>query len=356
MNAAPARLVSRRRMLQTLGWSAGALLGGGGGRSFGNDVTRARWQAAAEYSATCTGVAMLVMQGGRVIFEDYRDGHSAGARRKIYSGTKGFWVLAGLKAAEEGILDLDERVAATIAEWRASEARARITVRQLLNFSSGLDAANQLHGDNLPDRNAVALHTPVVAAPGGAFIYGPAALQVFDEVLKRKLAARGDTPVKYLERRVLRPMGLGPQRYLEDQRGNPLLATGFMMTTRQWARLGQLILDGGCPVVAASSLALCFRGSAANGAFGMGFWNNAMAAARTRREIDIEDNLELKWYRQNWSGVCLCADAPEDLVGAIGSGYQRLFVIPSEQLVVVRQGKFGRMSDGKFLRILLGKA
>ncbi len=313
-------------------------------------------RAAADYSAACTGVAMLVMQGGRVIFEDYRDGHSANGRRKIYSGTKGFWVLAALKAAEEGILDLDERASETIAEWRGDEKRAGVTLRQLLNFSSGLDAANHLHGDDIRDRNAIALRTPFVATPGGAFIYGPAALQVFDEVFKRKLAARSDTPTKYLERKVLRPMGLGPQRYLADERGNPLLATGFMLTTRQWARMGQLILNEGSPVLSSRSLATCLRGTSANCAFGMGFWNNAMAEARARRELDIEDTLEPKWYRQNWSGACICSDAPADLVAAVGSGYQRLFVIPSMKLVVVRQGKFGRMSDARFLRLLLGRA
>jgi CubicO group peptidase (beta-lactamase class C family) len=346
--------LSRRRALRTLGLSAAAFLIARPSRLFAGDLGAAQMQAAAQYSAAHTGVAMLVMQGGRVIFEDYQEGQSPRALRKIYSGTKGFWILAALKAAEEGILDLDERVAATIEEWQSDAGKARVTLRQLLTFSSGLDAANQLHADDFDDRDATAVRTPLVAAPGGAFIYGPAPLQVFHEVLKRKLAGRGETATKYLERKVLRPMGLGPQRYLPDRHGNPLLATGFMMTTRQWARMGQLIMDGGSPVVSRGSLAACFRGSPANCAFGMGFWNNAMADARSRRELDVEDMLEPKWYRQNWSGACLCSDAPSDLVAAIGSGYQRLFVIPSKQLVVVRQGKFGRMSDGHFLRLLLG--
>lgn len=354
MNDASSRSVSRRRALRALGLSAASFFIGRPGSLFAGELGAAQMRAAAEYSAAHTGVAMLVMQGGRVIFEDYREGQSPRGLRKIYSGTKGFWILAALKAAEEGIIDLDERVAKTIEEWQTDAGKARVTLRQLLTFSSGLDAANQLHGEDIQNRNAIALRTPLVASPGGAFIYGPAALQVFDEVLKRKLAGRGQTPTKYLEQKVLRPMGLGPQRYLADKQGNPLLATGFMLTTRQWARMGQLILDHGNPVVSAGSLALCFRGSSANRAFGMGFWNNGAADASLRRELDVEDMLEPKWYRQNWSGACLCSGAPADLVAAIGSGYQRLFVIPSKQLVVVRHGKFGRMSDAHFLRLLLG--
>lgn len=346
---------SRRQALRTAGLAAAALFTGRTLRA-GETLDPAHLRAAAKYSAEHSGVALLVRQGGRVIFEEYRDGHTPRGLRKIYSGTKGFWILAALKAAEDGVLSLDECVSETIPEWRADPGKSRITLRQLLNFTSGLDAGNHLHGEGFADRNALALRTAQVAAPGSAFIYGPASLQVFHEVWKRKLAARGDTPTRYLERHVMRPLGLGPQRYLPDKTGNPLLATGFAMSTRQWARLGQVIVEGGRPVLSSGSLALCLRGSAANGAFGMGFWNNRQAASADAREVDIEDTLEPKWHRQNWRGVCLCRDAPGDLVAAIGSGYQRLFVIPSRDLVVVRNGAFARISDGRFLRLLLGRA
>jgi CubicO group peptidase (beta-lactamase class C family) len=347
-------IFTRRRVLKTLSLSAATILGGRLAGVQAAELSGAQMREAAKYSAAHTGVAMFVMKGGKVIFEDYPNGHSAGEAHKIYSGTKGFWILTALKAQEEGKLDLDDRVSATIPEWRGDGGKSRVTIRQLLSFSSGLDAANQLHGDGFQDRDSIAVRTALVAQPNGAFIYGPAPLQVFHEILKRKLADHGESPTDYLERKVLHPMGLGSQRYLADKEGNPLLATGFMMSARQWSRMGQLILEGGSPVVSPGSLAQCFRGSSVNCAFGMGFWNNRMGGAG--RELDIEDNLEPKWYRQNWQRVCICRDAPADMVAAIGSGYQRLFVIPSQQLVVVRLGKFGRCNDGQFLRLLLGKA
>ncbi len=356
MKTPPARAISRRGALKTLAVLAAAHAAGHPGKMFAADPGTAQMQAAAQYSAARTGVALVVMRGSKVIFEDYPNGHSSRDMHKIYSGTKGFWILAALKAAEDGRLDLDERVSDTIPEWRSDAGKARVTVRQLLNFCGGLDAANHLHGEGFQDRDAIALRTPLVAAPGSAFIYGPAPLQVFHEVFKRKLAGPGETPTVFLERKVLRPMGLGPQRYLADKEGNPLLATGFMMTARRWARMGQLILDGGRPVVSARSLAQCFQSSPANCAFGMGFWNNAMATDAAGRELDIEDTLEPKWHRQNWQGACICSDAPADLVASIGSGYQRLFVIPSMQLTIVRMGRFGRFSDGQFLRLMFGKS
>jgi CubicO group peptidase (beta-lactamase class C family) len=307
-------------------------------------------QAAAAYSAARSGAGLLVIQRGKTLFSS---GDRAG--HKIYSGTKGFWILAALAAEQEGIIDLDARVADTIPEWQAEPRKARVTVRQLLSFTSGLEPLFGLHNNDFADRNAAALRASMVAEPGTRFIYGPAALQVFDEYLKRKLAARGITPTKYLEKKVLRPLGLGGQRYLADSRGNPLLASGFMLSASQWAKEGNLILNGGRPVVSQGLLAQCFRGSGANRCFGMGFWNNVNAGAGGR-EVDVENMLNRKWHDQDWSNACLCRDAPSDLVAAIGSGNQRLYVVPSMELVMVRFGKFGQFSDGTFLRMLFGRA
>jgi CubicO group peptidase (beta-lactamase class C family) len=301
---------------------------------------------AAKYSASQGGKSFLAIQRGQVLFEQ-----NAGEPRKIYSGTKAFWNLAGLAAAEEGLLSLDEPVAATIPAWRNDPRKARVTIRQLLDFSCGLEPVFYLHNNDPGDRDRIAIGAPIVAPPGSTFIYGPSALQVFHEVLKQKL--HGESPTHYLERRVLSPLGLGSQRYLADRAGNPLLAAGWFLSARQWARLGQLVLASGAPVVAPSSLAQSWRGSPANHAFSLGWWNNRSAPGG--HEFDIEDMLIPKWSRQNWSGAVLCKDAPSDLVACIGSGYQRLYVIPSLGLVVVRQSSGGRFSDARFLRILLGK-
>ncbi|MEI9892361.1 MAG: hypothetical protein WDN28_00120 [Chthoniobacter sp.] len=122
------------------------------------------------------------------------------------------------------------------------------------------------------------------------------------------------------------------------------------------AHRGQLILNGGSPVVSPHTLSMCFRGSSANCAFGMGFWNNAMAGDSSGRELDVEDMLEPKWNRQNWRNVCICQAAPSDLVASVGSGYQRLFVIPSLQPDPRPPGPVRAFfSDAEFLRLALGR-
>ena len=201
-------------------------------------------RAAADYSARHRGVSFLAIQDGRTLLEQ-----NAKTAHKIYSGTKAFWDLAALAAAEDGLLRLDERVADTITSWRSDPRKAQVTIRQLLDFDSGLEPEFFLHETQSGDRDATAIRGRMAAEPGSAFIYGPAALQVFHQVLKEKL--RGDSPTHYLERRVLHRLGLGSQRYLADRAGNPLLATGWILTARQWAKLGQLVLANGAPVISA---------------------------------------------------------------------------------------------------------
>ena len=305
-------------------------------------------RAAANYSANHRGASLLVIEKGKTLLEEYPGGGGRDTPRKIYSGTKAFWNLAALAAAEDGLLKLDERVADTIPEWQSDPGKSRVTIRQLLDFSCGLESGFFLHGRDPGDRDAIAIKLPLVADPGAAFVYGPSALQVFHRLLKAKL--RGEAPKHYLERRVLRRLGLGPQRYLQDRAGNPLLAAGWQLTARQWAKLGKLVLAHGAPVVSSRSLAECWRGSAANPAFSLGWWNNR--AAPMGRDADFERVLNSKG--ENWDGICLCRDAPSDLVACIGSGHQRLYVIPSLQLIVVRHSSGGSFSDATFLRLLLG--
>ena len=87
-------LFGRRRALRVMGWSAlGCALSAQ--RLHGSDP---QWRMAARYSAEHTGLSVLVLKEGRIVFEDYPNGSSSGALHKIYSGTKGFWILTALKA------------------------------------------------------------------------------------------------------------------------------------------------------------------------------------------------------------------------------------------------------------------
>src|SRR5207249_2500413 len=301
------------------------------------------------------GVATLVLQNGRTIFEHYANGGSARGRWPIFSGTKSFWGVAALAAMRDGLFKLDEPVSDTITEWKNDPRKSQITIRQLLSQTDGIEGASHLQRPSIRDRNAMAIVLPSVAEPGSAFIYGPSHLQIFSEPLRRKL--RGPSVTNYFEAHVSHRLGLHDLKYKKDARGNPLPATGFELTAREWARLGELVLGNGNyrrrQIVPSTVLREAFVGSQVNPAYGLAFWLNHEAP--NGREADMERMLDLPWQNAQWPGVCICKDAPADMVVALGSHYQRLFIIPSLKAIIVRQGLEARFSDAHFLRLVLGR-
>src|SRR4029450_13984900 len=310
---------------------------------------------AAKYSESKRGVSMLVMQNGQTIFEHYANGGYASGRWPIFSGTKSFWGIAALAAVRDGLFRLDDPVSDTITEWKSDPRKSQITIRQLLSQTDGLEGASRLQRATIRDRNAIAIRLPILAEPGTAFIYGPSHLQIFSELLRRKL--KGRSVISYFEAHVSNRLGLRDLKYKKDARGNPLPATGFELTAREWARLGELVVGNGNyhrrQIVPSTMLREAFVGSQVNPAYGLTFWLNQQAP--NGRDADMEQMLDLPWQNAQWPGVCICKDAPADMVVALGSHYQRLFIIPSLKAVIVRQGSDGNFSDARFLRLVLGR-
>ncbi len=316
----------------------------------------ANYQAAAQYSRERNGFAVLVWREGQVVFEDYENesGNPGGpdVPHRLASGTKSFWGVAAAAAVEDGIFQLDETVADTLTEWQTDPLKSRITVRQLLSLTSGLDQGGAaLQGPDVIDKFDYAVNQlGMDAAPGEAFSYGPGPFEAFGAFLGRKLASRGDDPLSYLTRRVLLPIGLAVASWRRDGAGNPLMAAGAFLTAREWAKLGELVMNGGAwegrQVVDAEILAECFQGTTANPAYGLTWWLNEPGLTVVQQG-DV-------WV--NHSSTPVLPDLVPDLVRAMGHGKQRLYVIPSRSMVIVRFGESEATgwSDRVFLALLFG--
>ena len=230
------------------------------------DIKPSDCARAAKYSESRRGMSMLVMQNGRTVFEHYAHGAMPELRSPIFSGTKSFWGIAALVAVQNRLFQLDDRVADTITEWKNDPAKSQITIRELLNLTDGIEGASFLHRESIRDRNAVAIRLPVISPPGSVFTYGPSHLQIFCEVLRRKL--NGRSAISYIEQHVLKPLDLYNLEFKKDRRGNPLTASGFELTAREWSRFGELVLGRGNyhgrQIVSAGLLRQAFTGSNAN--------------------------------------------------------------------------------------------
>ena len=319
-------------------------------------------EAAHRYSLANSGIGLIVEEGGQVKFEKYYQGHARSTPLHIYSGTKSFFGVLAVIAEAEGLLSLDERVAETLPEWRGVSRKSRITLRDLLNFTSGIGTGfEEIYGGGNGDKCAVSVGLAAKHDRGTSFIYGPSHLQIFCEVLRRKLASRGINYETYLKQKVLDPLQINVSQWRADAAGNVVPSAGMYMTGRDWLHFGECVIQGGTwnghQLVAPDRLAQCFQSTEINPAFGLCFWTNRLASAPASREIDVEEWLDIKPLPEDWRNACLSRSAPNDLLCSLGSNYQRLYMVPSMQLVVVHLGKKGKgFRDAEFLRILFKDA
>jgi len=311
-------------------------------------ITQEHAAMAARYSRNHEGLCLLVEQGGRVVCEDESPGFSADTPHRIFSGTKNFVALTVLIAAHEGLLQLDEPASATLTEWR-HDRRSVITIRQLLNQTSGLSPGAGPIGD-ARDQLAAALRVHLVAAPGTRFHYGPSNYQALGEILRRKLTPRGASVESYMHNKVFDPLGIDIAAWYHDDAGNPLMHAGIQLTAREWAKFGEFMLHRGAigkkQIIDPQLFPMLFVGTDANPAYGLSFWLN-------RPENHVQPMKELQ---PAMDGEQLDSGGPRDLYAAIGSDKQRLYIIPSLDLIVVRFASEARFSDGDFLsRLLTGR-
>ncbi len=263
------------------------------------------------YSRAHAVRALVVARGDEIVAQEYGDGSDAQTPHPLYSGTKSFWCAAALCARDDGLLELDERVAETIWQWQADAWKRRVTLRMLLSLTAGFGFGGLGAAVPVYER---ALEIPLKDEPGTRFTYGGVPLQVFGAVLARKLAGRL-TPHEYLRERVLDAIGVRIDRWRTLSDGTQPLPTGAFLSATDWLAYGRYVIGD------RARLAPCFVGSAANARYGLGWWLGAR-------------------------------NSPEDLVYASGSAGQALYLVPSLDLVIVRFGRSASYRHETFLKRL----
>ena len=307
----------------------------------------AAFRRAAEYSEAERGIAVLVMIDGRIVFEHYPKNGSPAKTHLLASGTKSFAGILAAAAVQDSLLTFDEPVATTIHEWAMDPQRSAITIRQLLDLSSGIEGGPQL----LPPSYAEAVTATISAGPTERFQYGPVPFQLFGEILKRKLAPRGETVGQYLQRRILTPLDIKPSFWRGLPQGEPQLPHGAYLSAREWAKLGEFVRQKGLwkgqQLIPAGILDELFKGSAVNPAYGMSWWLNVDVPPALRGQI--------RQLQNNFGGMDRVPGL-EGMVTAAGAFKQRLYVIPSRRMVVVRLGNSvgPQFEDARFLGLLTG--
>lgn len=301
------------------------------GRAFGDDLTTAGRKELGTR-------AVVVLREGQLVGERYADGFSASTPQLGWSMAKSVTnLLVGRYA-------LDDRVALDDAglrpEW--TDAREDITVDQLMRMTSGLTwdetyalgtpITRMLYAEE--DMAGYVASQPLAHEPGSYQQYSSGSTNLLCGVLTDLPdVADSDFPRRDLFAR----LGLASATWELDATGNPVCSSYLWATPREWASLGQFALQDG--VWAGDRL------------LPEGWMTQSTTATKVARS-------EEKGYAAGWwvnrqaDGTLVAPGLPEDAYWAQGHDGQRLYVVPSQQLVVVRLGFTPAVDDIRTDRLL----
>ena len=200
--------------------------------------------------------ALVVLKDGEVRFEDYYNGTTPEDLRISWSVAKS-WLSAlfGIVMAEGAIDSLDDPVTKYVPELTGS-AYDGATLRNVLNMASGvtfdedyLDFWSDINkmgrvlalGGSM-DGFAAGLSETFVE-PGTQWQYVSIDTHVIGMVIR---GATGRSVPELMEEKIIQPMGLeaGPY-YVTDGYGVAFVLGGLNLRTRDYARFGQMFLNGG---------------------------------------------------------------------------------------------------------------
>lgn len=337
LNLAPLEAVPARP-LPPLPSARPASTGGGQGDESGATIDAAALRDVEAYAARFDSFTLIVVHRGRVQTEWYRDDWSAERITQSQSMNKTITALLIGAAIEDGYIgSVDDPVGRYLPEW-AGDPRGRITIRNLLNMSSGLAkyefTLNPLTASSAfrflfsAERDPIVLSTPLVWEPGSRFEYNDVNAQLAGMIVQR---ASGRRYAEYLSARLWGPVAGAPASvWIDRPDGMAMTACCLLAPAMTWARLGLLLKDRGMvdgrQLISSAWIDEMTAPSTRNRNYGLFVWHGAKIDASV---LDIGAGL-----RQSEPFVA------DDVFFLLGLGGQRLIVSRKLDLVVVRLGPF----------------
>ena len=207
--------------------------------------------------------ALIVLKGGKIAFETYRNGSSEETRFLTYSLAKSYVAtLIGL-LLEDGLIDsISDKVTKYLPELEKS-GYAQATIDNVLRMRSGVkwseifqvnpdSQLTEVHNNTLVEYNyswidyAIEKSEPGEHAPDEKFNYCSLDTAVLGALIEK---VSGKTGAQYMAQRLWAPMGAQSDGYWimdgPEGQGREFFGAGFAATMRDHARFGQLILQGG---------------------------------------------------------------------------------------------------------------
>ncbi|MDA9919580.1 beta-lactamase family protein [Porticoccaceae bacterium] len=182
-------------------------------------------------------------KGGRLIDERYAEGFDKDSHGTSWSMAKSFYAaLIGISIDRGEIASLDDPVANYLDYF--NDERRDITIRQILNMTSGLDFPSHEHENMFfsADHLAYAKKVGVEKPAGELFEYNNVNSMLLADILLQVTGVPAD---KLLADRIFNKIGLTDVVLWQDSAGNPLTYCCVDTTVRQYSRFGLLFARNG---------------------------------------------------------------------------------------------------------------
>jgi CubicO group peptidase (beta-lactamase class C family) len=273
--------------------------------------------------------AVVVLHNGKIVAERYAPGVNIDTRLLGYSLSKSVVnALVGV-LVRQGKLKVDGP--APVDDWKdVSDPRHAITIENLMRMTSGLDLDETNSGFDPAsqiltlegDMGGASARAPLKALPGMRWYYSSPSTLILSRIVKNNTGG-ADGVERFARRELFAPLGMKGMTLEFDGAGTPVGSTFFIGRARDWARFGQLyLLDGliegkrilpeGWVKWSATPTVESPQGYAA------GFFTNQGESSGAKARV--KDGL------------------PADSFMAVGALGQRIVIVPSSNLVVVRMG------------------
>jgi CubicO group peptidase (beta-lactamase class C family) len=266
--------------------------------------------------------AVLVIRNGELVAERYADGFDAETPQLGWSMAKSVTNLIVGRLVQAGEVSLAD--AQLRPEW--TDNRATITVKQLLQMTSGLEwdetydlgtpITQMLYRE--PDMAGYVAAQKLAHEPGSYQQYSSGSHTLLCQILAERTGAGANLP----RDQIFAPLGLSSAVMEPDGVGTPVCSSYLWATPRDWAAVGQFALQDGVwqgerllPEGWMTDSTVAFDGETEDVGYASGWWVNKLP-----------------------DGSLAYPDLPADSYFAEGHDGQWIVVVPSADLVVVRLG------------------
>lgn len=273
--------------------------------------------------------SVIIAKNGALVHEAYFKEYDRDSLHRIHSITKSITsALIGI-AVEKGFIEgVDEPISAFFPEYQGAfqDPRKRtIKLKHILTLTSGLDWDERSYPYSDPrnseyrqvtsdDWMEYVLERPVADEPGTKWVYNTGSVHLLSGVIKN---ATGMYTKEFTKKYLFKPLGITKFEWNQDPQGNQCTGGthgGLRLRTRDVAKFGQMILNGGD-------------------------WNGKQVIQKewvkesTRRHLTVQGNRGLGYLW--WQDSFVIRGKKIDYFYAAGYGGQSITIAPELDLMLV---------------------